>query len=138
MRLFFLFFPFLLFAVDLKEAFLDKRYAHVCREGMKLYYKREKNEAFLSMVGVACVKSDSINPLGVIVKELTETASGRQNAAYFSLLFLQKKLLYAYMFDSFDLTSYCFPLTDHPLSIAIEKIREKKYGTIDKWREFQL
>lgn len=103
---------------------------------MKLYYKREKNEAFLSMVGVACVKSDSINPLGVIVKELTETASGRQNAAYFSLLFLQKKLLYAYMFDSFDLTSYYFPLTDHPLSIAIEKIREKKYGTIDNGVSF--
>ena len=64
---FFLIFIFITFsfASSLKEDFLHKKYNYVCNSGLKLFYhKNIKDENFLSMVGVACAKSDKINPLG--------------------------------------------------------------------------
>jgi len=120
-----------LFSFDFKNEFLKKNYKEVCDKGMKKYFKGNRDEKFLSLVGVACVKSDSFNPLGYLVKDLKKTKEGRNNALYFANLIFQKKLLYSYMLDGIDISYYKTANTSNILSFVVNSIANKKFSKID-------
>ncbi len=91
-----------------------------------------KDEAILSLIANACLKIDSINPLGTIIKKMVSTPKYRENASYFSTIVLQKKLIYQFMNDDIDLSNLRLPRTSHLLSIVFENLVKKNYKIIDK------
>jgi hypothetical protein len=121
-----------LFSFDFKKEFLARNYKEVCKNGMKEYFKGRKDENFLSLVGLSCAKSDSFNFLLYLIKDLKNTKDGRNNAIYFANLILQKKLLYAYMFDNIDISYFKTANTDNILSFVIEAISSKKFTKMGK------
>jgi hypothetical protein len=123
----FIIIPLFLFSFDFKSQFLAKNYLTVCKTGMNHLNKIKNNEELLSLVGVACAKSDYLIYLPTLVNLLKKTEIGRKNGIYFAVLLLQKKLLYSYMMDNIDISYYQIPLTDHPLSIVVTAISNKEF-----------
>ena len=121
----------LLFSFDFKNEFLKKHYSAVCEHGMKEYFKGNRDEKFLSFVGVACVKADLFNPLGYLVANLKRTKEGRNNALYFADLIFQKKLLYSYMLDGIDISYFKTANTDDILSLVIQAISSHHFSKVD-------
>jgi hypothetical protein len=113
------------------ELYKEKKYSRVCKFDKIVKYK--KNEKILSIIGDACVKTNKLYLLPYIVNYLKHTRIGRQNAIYFLVIFNEKKLLYAFLFDNFDINGFCFPKTTHMLSIIFEAIKNKKYEKIDNY-----
>ena len=112
--------PLFLFGFDFQKEFLAGHYNKVCKEGVREVFNKkiDHNEKLMSIAGVACAKSDNILYLPIFVKRLKKTKAGRLNAIYFSVLILQKKLLYSYFMDNTNISFYHLPITDHPLSIV--------------------
>jgi len=109
-----------------------QKYSEVCNNGVNLYGSGYKNEAFLSIVGDACAKIDSIYAISQLQNSLIKTEQGRMNASYFATLVLQKKLIYQFFIDDLDLGHLVLPRTGHILSILFDNIIESKYTTISK------
>jgi len=123
----FIIIPLFLFSFDFKSQFLAKNYLSVCKTGMNHLNKIRNDEELLSLVGVACAKSDYLIYLPTLVNLLKKTEIGRKNGIYFAVLLLQKKLLYSYMMDNIDISYYKMPLTDHPLSVVVTAISNKEF-----------
>jgi len=111
------------------DDFMNKNYAKVCN--FKNITSYAKDEKILSIIGVSCVKSDKLYLLPFIANKLKKTSYGRKNAIYFMTIFMQKKLLYSYLFDNFDISDFSFPKTDYVLSIVFEAIKNKEYKKVD-------
>jgi hypothetical protein len=118
------FFPLFLSA-SIIDDYKNKKYFDICKFDKIVKYK--KNEKFLSIIGTACVKSNKLFLLPYIVNYLKHTKAGRQNAIYFLVIFSEKKLLYAYLFDNFDISMFSFPKTDYILSDIFDAIKNKKF-----------
>ncbi len=113
------------------EDFMNKKYAKICNfNNIRTYLKDEK---MLSIIGVSCVRSDKLFLLPFIVNKLKKTSYGRKNAIYFITIFMEKKLLYSYLFDDFDISSFSFPKTDYILSIVFDAVKNKKYVRKDNF-----
>lgn len=117
---------------DIMKDYTSGNYKQVCLESASFYKNNGKNENLLTIIGDACVKSDFINPLGYIVKNLVSTPDFRQNASYFSTILLQKKLIYQFINDGIDLSNMRLPKTEHILSVVFENLATKNYIQIDE------
>ena len=106
-----------------------ENYKKVCIYGT---VANSKDEDILSLIASACLKIDSINPLGTIIKKLVSTQKDRENASYFATIVLQKKLIYQFMNDGIDLSSLRLPRTSYLLSVIFENLVKKNYKIIDK------
>jgi hypothetical protein len=122
---------FLLLHADLYEDFSlsmkAKEYEKACQIGKTLFYRQERDQKFLALVGQACLKADYIDTLAMIQSRLRESEYARQNAALFSSIVLQKRLIYQFMYDDTDISSLALPISDHPLSVAFVAIRNKTF-----------
>lgn len=112
---------------DIVQDYLNKKYAQIC--SFKNIKKYANNEKALSIIGVSCIKVDSLYLLPYIINSLKHTNYGRKNAIYFLTILMEKKLLYSYLFDNISLDSFSFPMTDYILSYIFEAI---KYGNYKK------
>ena len=110
---------------DIVSDFLKKNYKAICNYSN--IQKFSKNEKALSIIGVSCIKTDNLYLLPYIVKGLKRTDYGRKNGIYFLTIYMQKKLLYSYMFDRIKLENFNFPMTDYVLSKIFDAIKNKKY-----------
>jgi hypothetical protein len=127
MRVLLFFIPFLIFGFDFKKEYKNGNFTRICRYGYSHFQEIKHNEDILSLVGFACVKRDYFIYLPPIINQLKYSKKSRQNSIYFSLLFFNKKLLQSYMLDNLDLSYYRLPLIEHPLSIVVTKIIDKKF-----------
>jgi len=118
---YFIVIPIFLFSFDYKKEFLNKNYKNVCKRGV-LKINSIKDENLKSLIGIACLKSDNIFYLPYVANSLKKTKEGRLNSIYFSVIFLQKKLLYSYMMDGIDISYYKTPMTDYVLSVVVNNI----------------
>ncbi len=107
-----------------------KNYEKACEEGLKIINK--SNEAMLSLIGVACAKSDYIDTLAKIAPKLSSNKSFRENRSYFFTLLLQKSLILQFLKDDISIENLKFPKTEHILSLAFENIASKNYKLISK------
>ncbi len=123
-------------SADLYEEFSknlqQKNYERACQIGKTIFFKQERDEKFLSLIGQACLKADYIDTLAMIQSRLRESKPARQNAALFSSIVLQKRLIYQFMYDGTDISTLALPISDHPLSHAFVAIRDKKYTLSSK------
>ena len=68
----------------------------------------------------------------MLQRSLVGTASSRENASYFSTLILQKRLIYQFMIDDFDLSHLKLPTSPHLLSHVFEQLSMKQYKLLSK------
>jgi hypothetical protein len=111
--------PIFLFADvknDMFNLYENGKYERVCNMGFSNFARYSKDEDFLSLYAFGCLKSDYIDRLSLPVSLLKFSKESRANAAYLSVILMQKKLLYHVLVDGYELGSYKFPTTDYILS----------------------
>lgn len=115
------------------KLYQNEEYDRACTLGYNYFKKNKKDEQFLSLYGFSCLKSDYIDRLAQPVARLKFSEDARANAAYFSVILMQKKLLYHSLLDGYDLSSFILPSTDYVLSkvfdlyIKLGKHDKKKF-----------
>jgi len=94
----------------------NKKYESVCQIGFDNFKKNKQDEEFVSLYAFSCLKSDYIDRLAVPTAVLKFSKEARANSAYFSVILMQKKLLYHALVDNYDLSTFDLPSTDYVLS----------------------
>jgi len=124
---------------DIKSEMLalyeDQKYKDVCNIGFENLENFKRDDNFVSLYAFACLKSDFIDRLVAPVALLKFSKESRANSAYFSVILMQKKLLYHALVDGYNLSSFTLPTTDYILSRVFDM-----YAKLQKHepREFYL
>ena len=113
----------------------NKKYEQVCQIGFDYFKKNKHDEEFVSLYAFACLKSDYIDRLAVPTAVLKFSKEARSNSAYFSIILMQKKLLYHALVDAYDLSVLDLPTTEYILSKVFDLY--SKLGKHEK-RSFYL
>ena len=120
MRYLFIIFIALNLYADLKHdmftLYQNNKYEEVCNKGFSNLYQHKKDEEFVTLYALACLKSDYIDRLSIPIAILKQSSEARSNSAYFSVILMQKKLLYHSLIDHYDLSTLKIPSTDYVLS----------------------
>ena len=94
----------------------NKKYERVCTIGFDNFKRYRKDEEFISLYAFSCLNSDYIDRLAIPIAILKFSEESRANSAYFSVILMQKKLLYHALLDDYDLSSLNLPTTEYVLS----------------------
>jgi len=116
-----------LFGFDFQKEYQQQNFTRICKYGYHHLKEIKNNEDILSLVGFSCVKRDYFIYLPYIINYLKKTKKARENSIYFSLLFIEKKLLISYVLDGMDISYYRFPLIKHPLSVVMTHLINKDF-----------
>jgi len=119
--------PIFLFSFDYKKEYSHNNFEKICKYGIKHIQKIRDDENLLTLVGFSCVKADSFIYLPTVVTLLKKTTQARQNSIYFSILYIEKKLLIANIIDGMDISYYKFPYINHPVSIVVNALINNDY-----------
>jgi len=106
---------------EMLELFQKKDYKEACTLGFKNFAKYSRDEEYVSLYGFSCLYVDYVDRLSVPVTILKLTPESRANAAYFSIILMQKKLLYHALLDNYDISSLNLPTTDYVLSKVFDQ-----------------
>ena len=101
---------------DMFNLYQNKKYEAVCTLGFDNFANNKKDEEFVSLYAFACLNSDFIDRLSIPTAVLKFSKESRANSAYFSIILMQKKLLYHALVDNYDLSEFSLPTTDYVLS----------------------
>ncbi len=94
----------------------NKKFAKVCTMGFDNFGKYKRDEEFVSLYAFSCLNSDYIDRLAVPTAVLKFSEEARANSAYFSVILMQKKLLYHSLLDGYELSELKLPTTNYILS----------------------
>jgi len=106
---------------DMFTLYQNKNFKKACTMGFKHFSRYKKDEAFVSLYGFSCLHADYIDRLAIPMTTLKHTAEARANAAYFSVIVMQKKLLYHALVDGYNLSNFKLPTTDYILSKVFDQ-----------------
>ncbi len=112
---------------DIKDLYLSKEYAKACSLSGGLYMAYKDDEVFLNLFGDSCLKADMLNRLMLPIIKLYKTQSARENAAYFSTILYEKKMLYHALCDGTNISYINLPKTNYILSKIFDKFIRGKY-----------
>ncbi len=101
---------------DMFNLYQNSKYEKVCSMGFNNFNRNSKDEEFISLYAFACLNSDYIDRLATPIAMLKHSKESRSNSAYFSVILMQKKLLYHALQDNYDLSTLKLPTTDYILS----------------------
>ncbi len=101
---------------DMLNLYKNENYKRVCKIGFDNFIQNKKDEEFVSLYAFGCLKSDYIDRLSIPIALLKYSKEARSNSAYFSIILMQKKLLYHALLDNYKLSSLNLPTTDYVLS----------------------
>lgn len=115
---------------EMLSLFQNNKYEESCNIGFEnfKYYKQE--DEFLSLYAFSCLQSDFIDRLAIPIALLKYSKEARANSAYFSIILMQKKLLYHALVDEYNLAGLNMPTTDYILSKVFDLYT--KLGIHDK------
>ena len=120
MRLLLIFFLTISLYGDIKKQmfnlYQNKKYEDVCNIGFNNFYNIKQDESYISLYAFSCLKADYIDRLSTPVAMLKFSKESRSNSAYFSVILMQKKLLYHALIDNYDISEMNLPTTDYVLS----------------------
>ncbi|WP_324170802.1 hypothetical protein [Sulfurimonas sp.] len=94
----------------------NKKYEKVCDIGFYNFKNNKIDEEFVSLYAFSCLNSDYLDRLATPIALLKFSKESRANSAYFSVILMQKKLLYHALIDNYDISSLNLPTTDYVLS----------------------
>lgn len=126
MKIFLLFFLAInIYALDIKKSMLslyqNQNYEEVCKVGFTNFENFSQDEEFVSLYAFGCLYADYIDRLTVPITMLKYSQEARANSAYFSIILMQKKLLYHAMMDGYDISTLNMPTTDYILSKVFDQ-----------------
>lgn len=98
------------------QLYQNEEYSKACTMGYDYFKKYKKDEVYVSLYAFSCVESDYIDRLARAITALKFSKEARKNAAYFSTILMQKKLLYYSLVDGYQLSQFKLPTTDYVLS----------------------
>lgn len=101
---------------EMFNLYQNNKYEEVCNIGFDNYANNKKDEEYISLYAFACLHSDYIDRLSMPVAVLKFSSEARSNAAYFSVILMQKKLLYHALVDGYDISKLNLPTTEYVLS----------------------
>jgi len=102
------------------DDYQNHNYLSACKNGKKLLDKHKFDERFVSLYAFSCLKADKIDNLAQPVVLLTKSEEARSNAAYFSVIIMQKKLLFHALLDAYNFKGLKLPTTSYVLSKVFE------------------
>ncbi|MBU0633298.1 hypothetical protein KKA17_11740 [bacterium] len=117
--LLFLLFSTLIFAdtkQDIYSLYQIKKYDEACKTGLLNLNKYRDDENFVSLYAFSCLYADYIDRLSVPITMLKNSKEARSNAAYLSIILMQKKLLEHSLIDNYNIKPLKLPSTDNVLS----------------------
>jgi len=117
------------------DLYQNKKYEDVCNIGFNNFKYYREDEEYISLYAFACLKSDYIDRLSIPTAMLKFSREARSNSAYFSIILMQKKLLYHALIDNYDISSLKLPTTEYILSKVFDMYAKLDYS--DK-RNFYL
>lgn len=120
---------------DMFALYQDEKYADVCNIGFKNFGDYSRDEEYVSLYSFACLNIDYVDRLAVPIATLKFSKEARSNAAYFSTILMQKKLLYHALLDNHDISSLNLPTTDYILSKVFDLFTKMKR---DEQKEFYI
>jgi len=107
-------------SADIKQTMLNlykaKNYTKACNIGFQNFHKFSKNEKLITLYAFSCLESDYIDRLSIPIVKLKYSKEARINSSFFSVVLLQKKLLYHSLLDGYEISSLNFPTTKYALS----------------------
>ena len=106
--------------IETYKLYKDKQYEAACTSGEQLLQQYKTDEEFLSLYAFSCLNSDHIDKLSLPISMLKSTPDSRANAAYLSVIVMQKNLLMHALVDQYDLQPIKLPTTEHVLSIVFD------------------
>ncbi|HID42587.1 MAG TPA: hypothetical protein EYP30_02235 [Archaeoglobaceae archaeon] len=101
---------------DIINLYKSGEYRKACNYGFRVFEKFKNDENMVSLYGISCLKAGYVDRIGIPILLLKSSKSARANAALFSTILAQKKLLFYALFDNVDISSLVFPETDHIIS----------------------
>ena len=101
---------------EMFQLYQNEKFEEACQIGTTLFSQNRSDEEFLSLYGFSCLYADHIDRLALPMSLLKFTPEARANAAYFSVIFMQKKLLMHALQDNYQIHSIKLPTTDYILS----------------------
>jgi len=120
---------------EMLALYQNKQYEDVCNKGFQNLSKYNKDEEFVLLYAFSCLKSDMIDRLTTPITMLSSSKEARSNAAYFSVILMQKKLLLHSLVDGYNLSTLKLPTTNYTLSKVFDLY--SKIGK-HKRREFYI
>lgn len=119
-----------IFAIDLSN--ISKLYKmgefnNICQDKNLNEAIKNKNDEIINIYALSCLQLDKVNRLIKPILSLYKTPKARENAALFTTILLQKKLLYRALVDNIELNGVKLPKTDYILSTIFDKFVKKEY-----------
>ncbi len=105
---------------SLYHLYQNKQYDEACKEGLNVFQANRQDEEFISLYAFSCLKADNIDRLAIPISLLKNSEEARSNAAYFSVILMQKKLLFHSLIDGYKLTEFKLPTTEHVISVVFD------------------
>lgn len=134
MKRFFFIFPLLfgikLFAVNVEDVMNWNelgQYNRICSNSVRDLFIKEQNDSIANLYAKACLKMDKINDLIIPIVMLYKTKDARENAALYSTILFQKKLLYLSLIDGVNISNVRTPKIDYILSEVFDKYVKNDY-----------
>ncbi len=93
-----------------------KDYDKACKLGLQNFNNNRDDENYVSIYAFSCLYADYIDRLSVPITLLKNSKEARSNAAYLSIILMQKKLLEHSLMDNYDIKPLKLPTTDNVLS----------------------
>lgn len=112
---------------DVVKLYLDDNFSSACQKSAEIYDSYKEDDEFLNIFAHSCLEADMVNRLVLPIIKLYKTEKARENAAYYSTILYQKKLLYVALIDGVDISYVNLPKTNYILSIIFEKFVTKDY-----------
>lgn len=98
------------------QLYQQGNYLQACNAGLKSFPQYQEDETYVSLYAFACLKADIIDRLAAPIMRLNQSEEARANAAYFSVIVMQKKLLIQALYDNKPINNLKFPTSGHLLS----------------------
>ncbi|WP_345977446.1 hypothetical protein [Sulfurimonas sp. HSL3-7] len=102
------------------KLYQDAKYEEACQKGEGILEEYKDDEEFISLYAFACLNADHLDKLSMPITALKKSKEARANAAYFSVILMQKKLLMYSLSDRYDLKPVKLPTTDYVLSTVFD------------------
>ncbi len=101
---------------ELFSLYQNKEYKKACKIGFDNFFRFKKNEELVALYGFVCLNADYIDRLAIPITALKFSQEARANATYFSVILMQKKMLYHALIDGYDISGLKLPTTEYVLS----------------------
>lgn len=116
---------------DVDAWYKNGQFERICSNDIKSFMLEIQNDEITNLYAKSCLALDKINELVFPIVLLYKNSIARENAAYYSTILYQKKLLYMALNDEIDISYVVLPKVNYILSDIFEKFIKKDYKKIN-------